>query len=88
MLSLVLSSKDKTISNIQEIKARKGIIVSLGPKDDSLKKISDYFFELNYAGLEELSPLYVNVVNQLLSYYMAKFKWELILINLVTLRSQ
>ncbi len=66
--------KDKTISNIQEIKARKGIIVGLGPKDDSLKKISDYFFELNYDGLNELGPLYVNVVNQLLSYYMAKFK--------------
>lgn len=66
--------KDKTISNIQEIKARKGIIVGVGPSDPSLKKISDYFFELNYDGLGELSPLYVNVVNQLLSYYMAKFK--------------
>lgn len=67
--------KDKTISNIQEIKARKGIILSIGPKgDEGLKKISDYFIELDFDGLEELSPLYVNVVNQLLSYYMAKFK--------------
>ena len=67
--------KDKTISNIQEIKARKGIIVSIGPKgDEGLRKISDYFIELDFDGLEELSPLYVNLVNQLLSYYMAKFK--------------
>lgn len=66
--------KDKTISNIQEIKARKGIIVGIGPKDASLEKVSDYMLELNFDGLEELSPLYVNVVNQLLSYYMAKFK--------------
>ncbi len=66
--------KEKTISNIQEIKARKGIIVGIGPKDNSLMKISDYFLELNFDGLEELSPLYINVVNQLLSYYMAKFK--------------
>ncbi|MCF8058256.1 MAG: glutamine--fructose-6-phosphate transaminase (isomerizing) [Bacteriovoracaceae bacterium] len=66
--------KDKTISNIQEIKARKGIIVGIGPSDSSLERISDYFLELNFEGLEELSPLYINVVNQLLSYYMAKFK--------------
>jgi len=67
--------KEKTISNIQEIKARKGIILGVGPKDDgNLKKISDYFIGLNFEGLDELSPLYVNVVNQLLSYYMAKFK--------------
>lgn len=67
--------KDKTISNIQEIKARKGIILSIGPKgDQQLKDLSDYFIELDFNGLEELAPLYVNVVNQLLSYYMAKFK--------------
>lgn len=67
--------KDKTISNIQEIKARKGIILSIGPKgDEGLRKISDYFIELDFNGLDELAPLYVNLVNQLLSYYMAKFK--------------
>lgn len=66
---------DKTISNIQEIKARKGIIVSIGPRgDEHLKEISDYFIELDFEGLDELSPLYVNVVNQLLAYYIARFK--------------
>lgn len=66
---------DKTISNIQEIKARKGIIVTIGPKgDEHLEEISDYYIELDFEGLEELSPLYVNVVNQLLAYYIAKYK--------------
>ena len=66
---------EKTVSNIEEVRARKGKIVVIGPKDDSkLKDISDFFIPLNFDGLDELSPLYVNVVNQLLSYYMAKFK--------------
>ena len=66
--------KEKTISNIQEIKARKGIILGVGPKEKSLVSLSDYFFDLDFSGLEEFSPLYANVFNQLLSYYMAKFK--------------
>jgi glucosamine--fructose-6-phosphate aminotransferase (isomerizing) len=66
---------EKTVSNIQEIKARKGIIVSIGPRDnEELMGLSDFYIPLDFAGLEELSPLYVNVVNQLLAYYMAKFK--------------
>ncbi len=66
---------EKTFSNVEEVKARRGIIVSLGSeKDEALKKISDHFIGLNFDGLNHLSPLYVNVANQLLSYYMAKFK--------------
>lgn len=66
---------EKTVSNIQEIKARKGIIVSIGPRhNEELMGLSDYYIPLDFDGLEELSPLYVNVVNQLLAYYMAKFK--------------
>ncbi|MCO4792984.1 MAG: glutamine--fructose-6-phosphate transaminase (isomerizing) [Bacteriovoracaceae bacterium] len=66
---------DKTISNIQEIKARKGIIVTIGPRgDEHLKEISDHFIELDFDGLDELSPLYVNIVDQLLAYFIAKFK--------------
>ncbi len=66
---------EKTISNIQEIKARKGIIVGIGPRgNEELEGLSDYYIPLDFDGLEELSPLYVNVVNQLLAYYMAKFK--------------
>ena len=66
---------EKSISNLQEVKARRGIIVTIGPENDKqLKSISDYYIPLNYEGLEELIPLYTNVANQLLAYYMAKFK--------------
>lgn len=65
---------EKTVSNIQEIKARDGKIVTIGPRDNKeLKEISDYYIGLNLEGLEELSPLFLNVVNQLLSYHIAKF---------------
>tara|TARA_R110000868_G_scaffold142387_3_gene359720 strand:- start:11759 stop:13573 length:1815 start_codon:yes stop_codon:yes gene_type:complete len=66
---------DKTISNVEEIKARKGKIVVLGPEGDAnSKRVADYFFPLNYEGLGELGAVYCNVANQLLAYYMAKFK--------------
>ena len=66
---------EKTVSNVHEIKARKGIIVGIGPRgNEELMGLSDYYIPLDFDGLEELSPLYVNVVNQLLAYYMAKFK--------------
>ena len=66
---------DKTVSNIQEVKARRGIIVTLGPRGDAkLERLSDYYVPLDFSGLEDLSPLYVNVATQLLAYYMAKFK--------------
>jgi glutamine---fructose-6-phosphate transaminase (isomerizing) len=66
---------EKTISNIQEIKARHGKIVVIGPENNkTCEEISDYYIGLNFSGLEELAPLYVNVANQLLAYYMAKFK--------------
>lgn len=66
---------EKTISNVQENKARKGIIVGIGQIGDSEgERLSDYYIPVDFNGLEELAPLYVNVVNQLLAYYMAKFK--------------
>ena len=66
---------EKTVSNIREIRARKGIVVIVGPEnDDRLAELGDYFIPVNFEGLEEQAPLLVNVVNQLLAYYMAKFK--------------
>ncbi len=65
---------EKTISNIQEIKARRGVIVGIGPDLPSLKNLCDFFIPLTFEGLDEVSPLYVNVANQLLSYYIAKQK--------------
>ena len=64
---------EKTVSNIQEIKARDGVIVSIGPRDNKeLKEISDYYFGVELEGLGDLAPLCLNVVNQLLSYHIAK----------------
>jgi len=66
---------EKTISNIEEIKARRGVIVTLAPANDkNVEALSDFYLPLNYSGLEELSPLYANVANQLLAYYVAKNK--------------
>ncbi len=66
---------EKTISNVQENKARKGIIVVIGQVGESEgMRLSDYYIPVDFKGLDELAPLYVNVVNQLLAYYMAKFK--------------
>lgn len=78
MVNVALVAPDlfeKTVSNIQEIKARKGIIVGVGPRDNQeLQSLSNFYIPLEFDGLDELAPLYVNVVNQLLAYYMAKFK--------------
>jgi glucosamine--fructose-6-phosphate aminotransferase (isomerizing) len=66
---------EKTLSNIQEIKARRGIIVAFGEsKHKELNQIADYLLPLNFDGLGELAPMYVNVANQLFSYYTAKLK--------------
>lgn len=66
---------DKTLSNIEEVKARKGIIVIIGPVDQPpTLSLIDHFIPVNLKGVEELAPLVLNVVNQLLSYYIADFK--------------
>lgn len=78
MVNIALISDElyeKTFSNIQEVKARRGIIVGIGPVNDrELQEISDYYIPLDIAGLDELAPLYMNVATQILAYYMAKFK--------------
>lgn len=78
MVNIAIISPDlheKTISNAQEIKSRKGKIIALADqKDEESKQMSDYFIPLNFEGLDDLAPIYVNVANQLLAYHMAKFK--------------
>ena len=65
----------KTFSNIQEIKARQGIIVGMGPQNnEDIEKISDYIIPLNFTGLDDLSPVYVNMAGQLFAYYVAYLK--------------
>jgi glutamine---fructose-6-phosphate transaminase (isomerizing) len=66
---------EKTVSNIQEIKARKGVIVTIGPTDDKyLMSMSDFYIGIDFKGLGELAPILANVANQLLAYYVAKVK--------------
>ena len=66
---------EKTLSNVQEIKARQGIIVGMGSYGNrDVEKTSDYTIPLDFHGLKEISPLYVNVINQVFAYYFAYFK--------------
>ncbi|PJZ56825.1 glutamine--fructose-6-phosphate transaminase (isomerizing) [Leptospira barantonii] len=61
----------KMVSNIQEIKARKGIIISLVTEGDhEAKSLSDYSFEIPECS-EILSPILNVIPLQLLAYYSA-----------------
>ncbi|MCT4642626.1 MAG: glutamine--fructose-6-phosphate transaminase (isomerizing) [Bacteriovoracaceae bacterium] len=66
---------DKTYSNAQEVKARKGILVSVGEVNNKeLENDSDYYFGIDFDGLVHTKPVITNVVLQLLSYHIAKIK--------------
>ena len=78
MVNIAIVTNDlfeKTISNAQEVKARLGVMVILGEDHNKeLEAISDFYIPVNYHGLKELKPVVSNVVLQLLSYHIAKFK--------------
>lgn len=66
---------EKTLSNAEEVKARRGVMVIIGQENDHhLKEISDFFIGLDYTGLNDTKPILTNVVLQLLSYFIAKLK--------------
>ncbi|MDD5749712.1 MAG: glutamine--fructose-6-phosphate transaminase (isomerizing) [Patescibacteria group bacterium] len=64
----------KIVSNIEEVKARQGIIIALANKGDKIiAKLADYLIEVPDS-LPQLSPI-INVVPlQLLAYYIADSK--------------
>ena len=65
---------EKVLSNIQEIKARKGRVIALVTKgDDTIAKIADEVIELPDV-LECLEPLVATIPLQLLSYHVAVCK--------------
>ncbi len=65
---------EKTISNIQEIKARGGkIIAIINPDDTIVRKIADYVIEIPRT-CEHLSPVLASVPLQLFAYYIAVYK--------------
>ena len=65
------SSYEKVVSNIQEVKARKGRVISVITEGDTLiPKMSDYVIEVP-ATLDSLMPMVSVVPLQLLSYHIA-----------------
>ena len=65
------SHYEKVISNIQEVKARKGKIIAIVTEgDDKVKKMADYVIEIPDCP-ECMEPLLATVPLQLLSYYIA-----------------
>lgn len=66
---------EKTISNAQEVKARKGVMVIIGENGSrELEEISDFYFGIDFDGMKDLKPIVTNVVLQLLSYHIANLK--------------
>jgi len=65
------SSYEKVVSNIQEVKARKGIIIAIVTEgDEEVRKIADHVLEIPETD-ELLIPLVSVVPLQLLSYHIA-----------------
>ncbi|RLD26208.1 MAG: glutamine--fructose-6-phosphate transaminase (isomerizing) [Bacteroidetes bacterium] len=62
---------DKIVSNIQEIKSRKGKIIAIVTEGDtSVKELADHVIEVPET-LESLTPLLTTIPLQLLSYHIA-----------------
>lgn len=66
-----LSAREKIISNIQEVKARKGIVIAIVKEgDEIIKEMADYTIEIP-GTMESLTPLLSVIPLQLLSYHIA-----------------
>ncbi|MBK9564857.1 MAG: glutamine--fructose-6-phosphate transaminase (isomerizing) [Saprospiraceae bacterium] len=66
-----MSAYDKIVSNVQEVKARKAIVISIVTEGDTkIKEMSDYTIEIPETE-EPLSPLLSVIPLQLLAYHIA-----------------
>jgi glutamine---fructose-6-phosphate transaminase (isomerizing) len=66
-----ISAHEKIVSNIQEVKARKGIVIAIVTKGDTvISEMADYTIEIPKVA-EPLAPLVSVVPLQLLSYHIA-----------------
>jgi len=64
-------SYEKIVSNIQEVKARKGIVIAIVTEGDTIiKDLADHTFEIPLAN-DEVLPLLTVIPLQMLSYYIA-----------------
>ena len=62
---------DKVVSNMQEVKARKGKVIAITTREEpELKKLVDYEFRIPET-VEMLTPVLASIPLQLLSYYIA-----------------
>jgi glutamine---fructose-6-phosphate transaminase (isomerizing) len=62
---------EKVVSNIQEVKARKGIVIAVVTQGDTtVKEMADYVIEIPEVS-EPLVPILSNIPLQLLSYHIA-----------------
>lgn len=67
---------EKTISNIQEIKARKGRVVAMVTEGNTeVRDMVDYTIEIPSVD-ERLAPLVVSIPLQMLAYYIATYKGQ------------
>ena len=78
MPTVVIAIKDnvyeKTVSNIQQVKARNGRVLAIVTEgDDIVSKIADYIIEVPEIS-ECLTPLLTSIPLQLLAYYIAVTK--------------
>ena len=68
------STYTKILSNMEEIKARGGIIIAIINKDDNkIKKLANYIIKVPES-LDDFSPIINIIPLQLLSYYVADLK--------------
>ncbi len=75
---VVIAAKDKSyekiVSNIQEVKARNGIVIAIVSEGDTIiKGMADHVLEIPHAD-ERISALLAVVPLQLLSYHIAVFR--------------
>ena len=62
----------KVLSNIQEVKARNGVVIALTDhKTKELKKVSDYIIEVPKSSHPRIFPLLASISLQLLAYQLA-----------------
>lgn len=65
----------KSVSNIEEVKARKGTLFSFGAEGDAhLRKLSDSYEVVPAAGFADILPILAVLPLQLFAYYMATAK--------------
>jgi glutamine---fructose-6-phosphate transaminase (isomerizing) len=71
VLATNMSAYDKIVSNVQEVKARKGYVIAIVTEGDkTIKELADHTIEIP-ATEEHLTPLLSVIPLQLLSYHIA-----------------